>query len=413
MIGSYSPYTPTSSPRSYQTPNGASPSYGPENFQVFADSVDALLASTMLNPQTGTSYTFVRADAGRLVTMDNASASTITVPTQASMGATPFTYSNTNATILEVFNKNTGIVTITAAGGVTFIPSTAVTLAQGESAMIIATATANTWMVAKGGGIPKASYSATTGSPTIDTSSRPGKSVIKYNGSGSITLTGTGGTVELLIVGGGGNGYFGGGGGGGFLYLASAYLPAGTHTVTVGAGGPSGSRASVPGNASGVGTFYTAIGGGSGDSGVGLNGGSGGGGYGAVGGGSAAIPGQGNAGGAGAAGVSGGGGGAGAVGSAGVGTVGGNGGAGTASSITGASVTYAGGGGGGVGSGGTGGTGGAGGGGNGPTNLNTANPTNGTANTGGGGGAGSYNPGGGATNGPGSGGSGFVCIVIG
>ena len=55
------------------------------------------------------------------------------------------------------------------------------------------------------GGIPKATVTATTGSPTIDTSSRPGKTIYKFTGSGSITI-GTAGTCEVLVVGGGGAG---------------------------------------------------------------------------------------------------------------------------------------------------------------------------------------------------------------
>ena len=38
------------------------------------------------------------------------------------------------------------------------------------------------------GGIGKATYTATTGSPTIDTSSRSGKTIINFTGSGSITV---------------------------------------------------------------------------------------------------------------------------------------------------------------------------------------------------------------------------------
>jgi hypothetical protein len=97
------------------------------------------------------------------------------------------------------------------------------------------------------GGIPKATYTATTGSPTIDTSSRPGKTIIKYAGSGSITI-GTAGTCEVFALGaGGGGGHIGtagdsqgGGGGGGIYYNTSAILPSGTLTVTVGTGGSGG-----------------------------------------------------------------------------------------------------------------------------------------------------------------------------
>ena len=60
------------------------------------------------------------------------------------------------------------------------------------------------------GGIPKATYTATTGSPTIDTASRAGKTIIKYTGSGSITV-GTAGTCEVLVVAGGGGGVTSGG----------------------------------------------------------------------------------------------------------------------------------------------------------------------------------------------------------
>ena len=107
-----------------------------------------------------------------------------------------------------------------------------------------------------GGGIGKATYTATTGSPTIDTSSRPGKTIIKYTGSGSITI-GTAGYVELLLIGAGGAGGVGGqtpggGGAGGYLYNTSVFLPTGTLTVTVGAGGGSGSAS---GGASAIGNY--------------------------------------------------------------------------------------------------------------------------------------------------------------
>ena len=38
------------------------------------------------------------------------------------------------------------------------------------------------------GGIGKATVTATTGSPTVDTSSRAGKTIYKFAGSGSITV---------------------------------------------------------------------------------------------------------------------------------------------------------------------------------------------------------------------------------
>jgi hypothetical protein len=194
-----------------------------------------------------------------------------------------------------------------------------------------------------GGGIGKATVTATTGSPAIDTTTRAGKTIYKFTSSGSITV-GTAGNAEILVVGGGGAGSgntvpAGGGGAGGYVYRSSAYLTAGTLTVTVGAGGvgtwdgSAGRSDTKNGDSSRLGD-YVAIGGGCGGSTdnngrrVGGNGGSGGGGGNGTGG--SGLSGQGNNGASG-----GGGGGSGAAGS------GAAGGAGTANSITGTSVTYA------------------------------------------------------------------------
>ena len=64
------------------------------------------------------------------------------------------------------------------------------------------------------GGIGKATATASTGSPTIDSATRAGKTIYKFTGSGSITI-GTAGTCEVLVVGGGGGGGCQGGAGGG------------------------------------------------------------------------------------------------------------------------------------------------------------------------------------------------------
>ena len=67
-----------------------------------------------------------------------------------------------------------------------------------------------------------ATYTATTGSPTVDTTSRPGKTILKYTGSGTITI-GFAGFVEMFMVGGGGGGnantLAGGAGGSGFVVI--------------------------------------------------------------------------------------------------------------------------------------------------------------------------------------------------
>jgi hypothetical protein len=130
------------------------------------------------------------------------------------------------------------------------------------------------------GGIGKATISATTGSPTIDTTSRAGKTIYIFNGSGSITCTA--GTAEVLIIGGGGGGGGstggGGGGAGGYIYNASILLNAGTQTITVGGGGSNNGRIGTQGNPSSIGVppiGYTAIGGGGGGYGSNANDGTG------------------------------------------------------------------------------------------------------------------------------------------
>lgn len=91
------------------------------------------------NAQTGTTYTYVLSDAGKLVTFNNASAQTVTVPTNASV-AFPV---NT-----RIYGKQlgSGTVTFAAAGGVT-ITQVSGTLAIGatnHSYILLKTAT-DTW----------------------------------------------------------------------------------------------------------------------------------------------------------------------------------------------------------------------------------------------------------------------------
>jgi len=243
-----------------------------------------------------------------------------------------------------------------------------------------------------------------------------------FNASGTLVVT-TAGLADILLVGGGGGSHCGantrpsgGGGGGGHLRVTNAYLPAGTLTVTIGAGGAAGDNTpgavdiGTNGRASRLASYYSVGGGTSGGLAQGSlrgnNGGSGGGGCGASGG--AGESGIGNSGGSGSSSASnygsGGGGGAGGVGSNGTSSAGGNGGAGTATTITGSSVTRAGGGGGGS-QGGTAGTGGAGGGGNG-TNTSTPGAA-GSINTGGGAGGTGYSA---SQTGGAAGGSGVVII---
>lgn len=91
-------------------------------------------------------------------------------------------------------------------------------------------------------GGPLAAVSGTTGSPSVDTASRTGKTIYTFNGDGTITFSAPG-FIEIRLCGGGGGGgslgtFAGGSGGaGGHVYVATFFVRAATYTVTIGAGG--------------------------------------------------------------------------------------------------------------------------------------------------------------------------------
>jgi len=275
--------------------------------------------------------------------------------------------------------------------------------------MSIYAKTADGWLPIVGGGSEPgaAEITAITGSGITHT--YDDFVAFEFLTSGSLTCT-EGIVPEALIVGGGGSGgksIGGGGGSGGYISATSVYLSAATHTVMVGAGGPTNTFTPIlNGKPSAVGLIIALGGGGGGNSnGAGGDGGSGGGGAG-----SAYAP-QGNDAGVtrvGASGVArnGGGGSPTEVGYS--GTVSGNGASGISSSITGSAVILAAGG----GAGGynvTAGVGGSSIGGSGTTNNNAASA--GQVNTGSGGGGGGY-PGSGAGGNGGAGGSGVVIVKV-
>ncbi len=361
------------------------------NVLTATDLNSALAAKTDLaltqSVKTG-DYTFAKADLPNLVVANKATAIVFTLPTDATVSTW-----GTGSTI-KFLNIGAGVLTITAAVGVTINANT--TFATSKGGMLVWSA-ANTWtLVPFSGGVDRATYSATTGSPTITTVA--GKTCIKWTGSGSVTTTA--GMVTVLLVGGGSGGGYGtstndnnrggggGGGAGGYVAYDVYFDDSGTWPVTVGAGG----GLEAVGNASAVFPWVAAEGGGNGGRGasgayVG-DGGSGGGAGGWAAGmrtaGSARSSKMGNSGVA----VSSDGGGGGGKGAAPTTRTGG---VGQASSITGSSVTYA-----------AGGTGGAVG----------SSPLAGAANTGNGGDGGPWS-GGVSTNSGAAGGSGVVILVFG
>jgi len=119
---------------------------GATAIETLGDSVDASFAGLTVNAQTGTSYTAVKADGlNAIVTMDNASANTFNIPTDA-------TYVFPTGTTLLVYQKGAGVTTIQAAssGTTTVVSAGAVSaapvLARYKSAACIKIA-ANSWIV--------------------------------------------------------------------------------------------------------------------------------------------------------------------------------------------------------------------------------------------------------------------------
>jgi len=294
--------------------------------------LNAMIGAPTQNAITTVTYTAVLLDAGKTVTLSNASAVTLTIPAQASV-------SWADNTQLNFLNLGAGTVTITPAADVT-INGTPLTLETSKGGSLVRTAS-NTWTFvpfSAGDGTPGAANFTNTATGTYTDGGIDYK-YITFTGSGSLVVD-QAGFADILVVGGGGGGgsvaskkaY---GGAGGMVYIENHYFQAATFTATIGAGGSTtNDTVSDQGNTSSLDQIIGAGGGSgfsSGSTRFGIGGGSGGGStlsanYVGVG-----IPGMGNNGGfANPA----------AGGGAGSAASGGTRGAGSANSITGSSVTY-------------------------------------------------------------------------
>jgi hypothetical protein len=119
---------------------------GALDIRTLGDAIDASMAAMVVNAQTGTTYTAVKADGlNSICTMDNASANTFRIPTDA-------TYNFPIGTTLLVYQKGAGVTTINAvtSGTTTIVSAGAVlaapVLARYKSAACIKIA-ANSWVV--------------------------------------------------------------------------------------------------------------------------------------------------------------------------------------------------------------------------------------------------------------------------
>lgn len=115
------------------------------NGNVVYDAGNICEAVMCLNAQTGTTYTAVLTDNGTLVTMDNASANTFTVPPNSSVAFAL-------GTVLTVRQKGAGATTVVAGSGVTIQVAASKSLViaeQHEWASLVKEAT-DTWSIAGG-----------------------------------------------------------------------------------------------------------------------------------------------------------------------------------------------------------------------------------------------------------------------
>jgi len=107
------------------------------DLQGAIDAKNNLGETAGLNAQTGTTYTLVLADKGKMIENTNASAITTTVPPNSSV-AFPVN------SIVYVAQGGAGQVTVAAGAGVTLKPATVKTRAQDSILAIVKTAT-DTW----------------------------------------------------------------------------------------------------------------------------------------------------------------------------------------------------------------------------------------------------------------------------
>ena len=228
---------------------------------ALAERVDQVVQAPTQNAITATTYQPVALDAGKTVTLNNASAVTLTIPAQATVAWA----ANTQ---LNFLNIGAGTVTITPAADVT-INGTPLTLATSKGGSLVRTAS-NTWTFipfSAGSDSPVINEGAST-NVTFSTLINPdgdGKNyrLANWNSTGTLVVT-TAGAAQGLIVDGGNSGLgasnstSAGGKGGDIRVISNLILAASTITMTVGLGGVAVTAASAVGGASSLGSLTTA-----------------------------------------------------------------------------------------------------------------------------------------------------------
>jgi hypothetical protein len=125
-----------------------------------AANLNTSINSLTLNAQSGAGYGLLLADAGKLVTVSNATAQNLTIPLNA-------TQAYTTGTVIEVLNIGAGTWTVTLTGGVTYTGPTSI----GTSTRLRLTKTGtDTWYgsVLGGGGLTLVTSQAFTTSSAVN-----------------------------------------------------------------------------------------------------------------------------------------------------------------------------------------------------------------------------------------------------
>ena len=173
-------YAPLASPSLTGTPVAPTASSSTNTTQL---ATTAMVQTTRgllmgINAQTGTAYTLVLSDRGKLVTMSNAAASTLTVPPNSSVAFS-------TGTEVEVANIGTGPVTLTPGAGVTLLGNIQI-LPLNASARLVKTAT-DTWVT---------KTSETMGLSTYGAKGQ----LVTGAGANSIALTTVGSNTNVLVA---------------------------------------------------------------------------------------------------------------------------------------------------------------------------------------------------------------------
>ena len=151
-----------------------------------AANLNAMIGAPTQNNQTGTTYTLALLDAGKTVTLSNASPVTVTIPAQA-------TVTWANNTQIHLLNIGAGLVTIAGAVGVT-VNGTPLTLAQNARGILIRTAS-NTWTF-----VPNASGSLTSSTASVLTQQTTTSTSYTDLATAGPAVTVTTGTKALVMI---------------------------------------------------------------------------------------------------------------------------------------------------------------------------------------------------------------------